>query len=169
MARPKKSLMEISPTMTDLTDPPTIDQVPLTGFSESAPSSDKKPRGRKAGASIDKEIAEIEAGLDGLLKSASEAVALSYFIGNPLAGDDSSDIWENQLDDDKKHKLTQAFCRAARQNSNLRKALVSLVHVSAYGDIAIALIGILSPIIMRHMFGPLMPNLRDVEYGDNGN
>lgn len=140
-----------------------IDQEQLIGSLDAAPSSDKKPRGRKAGSSLEKELAEIEAGLDGLFKSCSDLVALSYFIGNEHAGDDSSDVWENQLDGDEKHKLTQAFVRAARQNSNMRKALLSLVHVSAWGDIAIALMAMVSPIFMRHMgFG--IPNMNGAEY-----
>lgn len=139
------------------------------GSSDAAASSDKPPRGRKPGSGgIEKEIKEIEAGFDGIFQSMANAAAMSYFLGNEHAAEDASDIWDNQLKDDK-HTMTQALCRASRQNSNLRKALLSVVHVSAYGDIAMALIAMISPIVMRHM-GFTIPNMtQEPAYANNGN
>lgn len=65
--------------------------------------------------------------------------------------------------------LVDAFCRAAQQNAWLRGYLLSLVHVSAWGDITMAAALIVIPILANHnmlpfsldVFAPIEPQKQD--------
>lgn len=63
--------------------------------------------------------------------------------------------------------MADAFSNACRQNASLRGYMVSFVHASAYGEIAMAAAMIALPIMMNHGLLPIKP-FGGETYRENG-
>ncbi len=117
-----------------LTDP--SDGVSVAGGS--AQSSEKNKRSPK----IDAQINEIDTGLSALFQSVGGII-------KPFNEFDGTHIELNSP------KFVQAVCRAARQDAKLRNTLLSMVHVSAMGDIVMAGVALMLPIMINHGLIPM--------------
>ena len=107
------------------------------GGSENA-GSDEAPAstGRET-----KQIKEIRVGLTALLMGSGKLISnFNQFDGFVIQAGSPA--------------LVDAFCRAAQQNAWLRGYLLSLVHVSAWGDITMAAAMIAIPILANHNMLP---------------
>jgi hypothetical protein len=109
---------------------------PSTGFSESGASSE--PKGPR---SVDRQVDEIRAGLSGIFGG------MSKLVGN-------FDQFDAFCISTNSPGFVDAVCRAAKTDSRMRGWLLSMVHVSAYSDIALYASMMLVPILLHHF-----PNL----------
>jgi hypothetical protein len=118
----------------------TNGQSPDIGFSESSADKPKQTRG------IERQITEIEIGLLGLFKASGGVVGyFDQFDGAIISGE--SPLSTMPL-------FVEAVCRAARTDGRLRGWLLSIVHVSAYSDIALYGAMMLVPILLHHNIIP---------------
>lgn len=126
-----------------------------TGGSESAVGS-AKGEPVKAKPAIERQCEEIKIGLNGLFGG------VAALVGN-------FDSYDGQILAVGSPPFVDACVRAARQDSAMRGWLLSVVHVSAYSDIALYGAMMLVPIMMHHFPG-LFTSLgtsNGVEYSAN--
>jgi len=124
--RPRKNLNGLSPDI---------------GYSESSTGASPKQAPR-----LEQRIKEIEIGLLALFKGAGTLIGYwDAFDGGIISGDNPMSTMPLFVD---------AVCRAARTDAKLRGWLLTVVHVSAYSDIAMFGAMMLLPILMHHNIIP---------------
>jgi len=112
-------------------------QSPDTGSSESAGSSAPRQAPR-----LEQRIKEIEIGLLSLFKGAGTLIGYwDQFDGAIISGENPMSTMPLFVD---------AVCRAARTDAKLRNWLLTIVHVSAYSDIALYGAMMMVPILLHH-------------------
>lgn len=115
-------------------------QAPDIGSSESFGSAPKQ------GPRLEQRIKEIELGLLALFKGAGTLIGYwDQFDGSIISGDNPMSTMPLFVD---------AICRAARTDAKLRGWLLTIVHVSAYSDIAMFAAMMLMPILLHHNIIP---------------
>jgi hypothetical protein len=151
-----KKLQKVSTTMTQELPPTTLPtaEEPTTqkrargrpkvgiGSSENGTGSNPSVTPQRGKASVERQIDEIEAGLGGLFG------AMSELIGN-------FDQFDKMIIQMQSPPFVAAVCRAAKTDSRLRGWLLSVVHVSAYSDIALYASMMIVPIVLHHFPGLL--------------
>ena len=112
------------------------------------PSPDIGSLGSSAGEApkqaprLEQRIKEIEIGLISLFKGAGTVVGYwDAFDGSIISGDHPISTMP---------LFVEAVCRAARTDAKLRGWLLTVVHVSAYSDIALYAGMMLLPILLHH-------------------
>jgi len=116
-------------------------QVPDTGYSGG--SGSETPR---QGPRLEQRIKEIEIGLIALFKGAGTLIGYwDQFDGSIISGDNPMSTMP---------LFVEAVCRAARTDAKLRGWLLTVVHVSAYSDIAMFGAMMLMPILLHHNIIP---------------